>query len=43
MKLTKTEIKRLHRLGWDFLPNGPNEWEWMKFDKKGNRVATDGS
>ena len=24
--------------GWEFMPTGPNEWEWLKFD--GEKVVS---
>jgi hypothetical protein len=38
--LTTAQIKALEGLGWDFLPYAPNEWQWMKFDKDGQRTAS---
>lgn len=28
--------------GWDFMPTGPNEWDWLKFDAEGNVIAKGG-
>lgn len=39
-RLTKAEIAGLEANGWDFLPYGPNEWGWMKFDESGKRIAS---
>jgi hypothetical protein len=35
-KFTKFEIRALEARGWEFVPIGPNEWTWIKFDKDGN-------
>lgn len=32
----------LNALGWEFVPTGPNEWEWRKFDAAGRCVAAQG-
>lgn len=40
--LSKATIEKLKSWGWDFMPTGPNEWEWMKFDAEGKRVAVGG-
>lgn len=37
--LTTAQTTALEALGWDFLPYGPNEWQWMKFDATGKRIA----
>lgn len=29
-------------LGWQFVPTGPEEWTWIKFDKFGRAVAYQG-
>ena len=43
-KFSDAEIAALKGLGWDFVPTGPNEWKWMKFDGPGNRaIAQQGS
>ena len=34
-----TMMQGLEKLGWQFIPTGPDEWEWKKFDSKGNVVA----
>lgn len=31
-KFTDTEVTRLIMLGWQFVPTGPEEWEWVLFD-----------
>lgn len=36
------EIAALENMGWDFLPYGPEEWMWMKFDESGKRIAVQG-
>lgn len=28
--------------GWDFMPTGPDEWEWLKFDATGACIARQG-
>lgn len=30
--LTDENVAAIEKLGWKFLPNGPDEWDWMKFD-----------
>ena len=42
-KFTKEEISALKKLGWEFMPNGPNEYDWMKFNSEGKRISTAGS
>lgn len=32
----------LERMGWEFLQYGPSEWQWIKFDADGRRVAIQG-
>lgn len=39
MLLTTAQTTALEALGWDFLPYGPSEWQWMKFDATGKRIA----
>ena len=41
-EFTATEISRLHVMGWKFLPNGPNGYDWLKFGDGGTRIATGG-
>lgn len=41
-KFTATQITRLHAQGWQFMPTGPNEYDWLKFDKAGERIASGG-
>lgn len=36
-------ITRMESRGWLFVPTGPQEWEWRKFDRHGNFVAQQGS
>ncbi len=33
----------LKKLGWVFVPTGPEEWEWIKFDKGGEPIGRQGS
>ena len=35
-------ISALKSKGWDFLPFGPEEWQWMKFNSTGERIAVQG-
>jgi hypothetical protein len=43
-KLTERDVQEhLKRLGWRFVPTGPNEWEWIKFDDLGRPEASQGS
>jgi len=42
-KFTKDEITALKVMGWDFVPTGPNEYDWIKFDKYGTSIARGGS
>jgi hypothetical protein len=39
LPLLKEEMVWLESLGWEFMPTGPNEWEWLKFDIDGNVVV----
>ena len=32
--------RHLHARGWEFVPTGPDEWEWVKFGPDGKRVAS---
>ena len=41
MKSKSESEQRLEALGWDFVPTGPNEWEWVKF-KDGAPIARQG-
>jgi hypothetical protein len=41
-KLADKQLANLKKLGWDFLPTGPNEFDWLKFDKDGNVIARGG-
>ncbi len=41
-KFTVTQIAAFRALGWEFLPTGPNGYDWLKFDKDGTRIATGG-
>lgn len=34
--------KAMVKLGWEFVPTGPNEWEWLKFDQHDNIIARQG-
>ena len=36
-------MDKMKAFGWDFVPTGPNEWEWVKFDNAGNVCAREGS
>ncbi len=38
----KLLVEALESLGWQFLPIGPNEWEWRKFDQNGKVTAIQG-
>ena len=39
--MSKATINRLEAMGWRFYPNGPNEYDWMKFEGD-TRVAMGG-
>ena len=39
---TPTQLEGLKRLGWEFLPIGPNRWGWLKFDECGHKIAQGG-
>lgn len=39
MTLLISTEKKMEALGWKFLPYGPNEWQWMKFDETGKRIG----
>ncbi len=41
-KFTGAQLEGLKRLGWEFFPTGPNEYDWLKFDACGHRVAQGG-
>ena len=41
-KFTPEQVLRLKTLGWDFLPTGLNEWDWLKFSKDGIYFAREG-
>jgi len=28
---TSPWANEMHKLGWEFMPTGPNEWSWLKF------------
>lgn len=32
----------MESLGWEYVPTGPNEWEWLKFDASGKCIASQG-
>lgn len=34
--------QQLMARGWSFVPTGPNEWEWMKFDGEGRPLGRQG-
>lgn len=38
----RIDLKALEAMGWEFMQNGPNEWQWMKFDNDGACVAVQG-
>ncbi len=38
-KMTKQEMANLRAKGWDFVPTGPDEYSWIKFDAEGNYLA----
>jgi hypothetical protein len=42
-KLDLRVIKILELDGWDFVPTGPDEWDWLKFNNEGKCVASCGS
>lgn len=33
---------KMCEMGWKFYPFGPEDWEWMKFDDEGRRIARQG-
>lgn len=35
-------IGLLRDLGWEFVQTGPEEFEWVKFDRHGRRFAVQG-
>jgi len=37
-KMTKTEMANLKAKGWEFIPWGPDEWNWAKV-KDGQVIA----
>ena len=39
--MTQKEIAQLEKLGWDFVPTSPNEYEWCKF-YDGHVIAVEG-
>lgn len=38
-KMTEQEMDNLRAKGWDFIPWGPNEWNWAKFATDGKCIA----
>ncbi len=40
--LTDHQSKFLKSSGWEFMPTGPDEWTWLKFDKTGNCIGQAG-
>ncbi len=41
-KFTADQLMMLDGMGWKFVPTGPNEFDWLKFDKDGMRIAQGG-
>ena len=41
-RFTPAELDALERLGWEFMPYGPTEWGWIKFDDDGHVVGQGG-
>ena len=42
MPLNQKDVNSMMKLGWEFMPTGPEEWEWVKFDKDGSIIARQG-
>lgn len=41
--MMNTDISsNLIALGWMFCPTGPDSWNWIKFDRAGQPIATEG-
>ena len=41
-ELSDEAVNALRRMGWDFVPTGPNEWDWLKFGRHEQVIATGG-
>ncbi len=41
-EFTPEQLDGLERLGWEFLPTEPNQYNWLKFDKCGGKIAQGG-
>lgn len=39
---TQEELSKIELSGWNFLPTGPEEWDWLKADSDGRIVARQG-
>ena len=42
VKFTADQLMMLDGMGWQFLPTGPDEYSWIKFDGAGVRIASGG-